>query len=62
MTSLVANHFYFDIQNDMSDSTAWSGEASLNTFPAIDVTIIHVVPLADILMACGVTTGLSLRS
>ena len=39
VTSLAANHVHFDVQNPTADSIAWSREASLNTIPAIDVTI-----------------------
>ena len=49
VTSLAANHVHFNVQNPTAHSTAWSREASLNTIPAIDGTIlcILVAPLAD---------------
>ena len=39
VTSLAANHVHFNVDNPTVDSTALSREASLNTIPAIDVTI-----------------------
>ena len=39
VASLAANHSHFNVQNPTADSIAWSREASLNTIPAIDVTI-----------------------
>ena len=35
--SLVANHVNFDVENPTAYSTEW--EASVNTIPAIDITI-----------------------